>query len=174
MKDNMGKKNQDVTSEPIPHKSNTALIQKKPLTPTKDHPLMDLEQFSKNKFMNDSDKEKDVDVADALSSGEKIINEINNISPETKQYQSTTINNPDDEMNNNKQIEAEDDDNGKDTMCIALETLSKRSKSPSRLNNNNNSNIKNNNRTSFSRDQSQLRIANELLRPPTDKLGNYS
>lgn len=179
MKETMGKKNQDVSSDLMLHKSNTPSIHKKPLTPTKDHPLMDLEQFSKNKFMDDSDEEKDDGVAneiqlddlsaDALSSGERIINEVNNILPETKNYQST-INNPDDETNNNKQIEAVNDDYGKDKRCSAPETVLKRRKSPSRLNNNNHSNIKNNNRTTFSCDQSQSRIANELLKPTTDKL----
>lgn len=169
----MGKKIQDVPSELILHKYNTSSIQKKPLTPTKDHPLMDLEQFSKNKFMDDSDEEKDDDVAneiqlddlsaDAVGSGERIINEINNILPETKNYHSTTINNPDDETNNNKQIETVHDDDGKDKGL-------QRRKSPTRLNNINNSNIKNNNRTLFSCDQSQSKIVNEFLKPTTDKV----
>lgn len=179
-------KNQDDSSEPTQHKSSTSPIHKKPLTPTKDHPLMDLERQkpTKNEFMDDSDEaDDDVDVvlsddikADAVGSNDKHINEINHIPPEKNNYPAKTIttSNPDDETNNNSnhQIESDDEmEKGK----LAPEKVVKRRKSPSRTNNNN-ANVKNNNRMSYPAmtDRTQPRIEDALSKSTTDKIDGES
>lgn len=171
MKDTMGK-NDDDSSEPTRHKSNTSPQHKKPLTPTKDHPLADLERKSpKGEFMDDSDDDdddvvEDTQPDDAVGSDDGTnINEINEIPPELDNYQATTVttapSNRDDLTNNNSN-RPECDDEGK----LAPETVVKRRVSPSRTNNNN-ANAKNNNRVG--RDRSQPRIEDGLTKS-TDKL----
>lgn len=170
MKDTMGK-NDDDSSEPTQHKSNTSPQHKKPLTPTKDHPLADLEQKSpKGEFMDDSDDDVEDTNADAVGSDGTHFNDINEIPLELDNYHATTVttapSNPDDLTNNNSNrpmdTTAESDDEGK----LAPEKVVKRRVSPSRTNNNN-TNAKNNNR--MTRDRSQPRIEDALTKS-TDKL----
>lgn len=95
----MGKKQDDSINEKILSSSI-----KSPLTPTKDHPLKDLEekQRDKNKsdFINDYD-----DFVDQKPNNSSTMNfnETNQISPEPEIVQPTTINNSNQfESNNNK------------------------------------------------------------------------
>ena len=165
-------KNDDDSSEPTSHKTNTSPQHKKPLTPTKDHPLADLEKKSpKGEFMDDSDEEEDgydddVDATlDAIGFEGSNINQINEIPPEIDNYQATTVttapSNPDDLTNNNSNRTETADDDGK----LAPEKVAKRRVSPSRMNNNN-TNARNNNQ---SRDKSQTRIEDGLSKS-TDKI----
>lgn len=172
MKDTMGK-NVDDSYEPTLHKSNTSPTHKKPLTPTKDHPLMDLERKKppKGEFMDDSDEaEDDVIVmqsvdrkADDVGSDDSIINDINQIPPELDTHQVTTVvtSNSDDDTNNNTDHQAIE---GVDELFP--EKVAKRQTSPSRnsSSNNNSVNLKNNNRVSpsITRDRSQSRIEDGL------------
>lgn len=162
-------KNDDDSSELTQHKTNTSPQHKKPLTPTKDHPLADLERkISKGEFMDDSDDD-DVDIkSDAVGSEDTHFNEIHEIPPEIDNYQATTVttapSNPDDLTNNNSnrpESVVESDENGK----LAPEKVVTRRLSPSRTNNNN-TNAKNNNQ---SRDKSQSRIEDGLSKS-TDKI----
>ena len=172
MKDTMGK-NDDDSSEPTSHKTNTSPQHKKPLTPTKDHPLADLEKKTpRGEFMDDSDEEEDEyydDVEatiDAIGSEGSNINPINEIPPEIDNYQATTVttapSNPDDLTNNNSSRTETIDEDGK---LLAPEKVAARRVSPSRTNNNN-TNAKNNNQ---SRDKSQTRIEDGLSKS-TDKI----
>lgn len=152
-------KNDDDSSEPTRHK--------KPLTPTKDHPLADLERkSSKSEFMDDSDEDVVEDVQpDAVGSDETNFNQINEIPPELGNYQATT--NTDDLTNNNSNRPVDtttlgSDDEGR----LAPVKVMTRRVSPSRTNNNN-ANAKNNN--PVGRDRSQPRIEDALTKS-TDKL----
>jgi hypothetical protein len=163
MKDTMGK-NDDDSSEPTPHKTNTSPQHKKPMTPTKDHPLADLDRKSpKGEFMDDSEEEIEAQ-ADAVGSEGEVTNEVNEIPPETDSYQATTVTTTEDLTNNNSnrtENVAENDEDGK----LAPEKVVNRRVSPSRTNNNN-ANAKNNNQ---SRDRSQPRIEDGLSKS-TDKI----
>lgn len=186
MKDTMGKKDDDSSEPTAQHKSNTSPLHKKPLTPTKDHPLMDLVQqrSPKSEFMDDSEDESDDVVVveiiddtkpDDVGSDGTNINDINHIPPDTNTYQTTTLitSNPDDETNNNSshQVETVESDDEGEKGKLAPEKVVKRRKSPSRTNNNN-ANVKNNNRT-VGRDLSQPRI-DETMSKSTDKIDGKS
>lgn len=184
MKETMGK-NQDDSREPTQHKFNTSPIHKKPLTPTKDHPLMDLEKLKapKSEFMDDSDEpEEEAEKIfiqsdetkpniDDVGHDEKITNAINQIPPELDNYQVAKITtaNPEDDTNNNygsNQVQtANEGETETGKSMLAPEKVMKRRKSPSQtINNNNNTNMKNNNRISYptARDRSEPRIEASL------------
>lgn len=171
MKDSMGKKNLDDSSNQKDKKINTS----KQLTPTKDHPLMDLDQCSKEKkYSDDSDEDDKTNIdehdddTDEMAQKMKLgeieaeaarcdhMNTNVTILLDSRNHQSTTFSNPDDETNNNKQIEADDD---------VDEINDKRKESASRLNNNN-VNIKNNN----PRDQPETRTTDELNKFSAEKI----
>lgn len=189
MKDTKPGKNPDDSRETSLSKSNTSPTHKKPLTPTKDHPLMDLEKSKmkspKNEFMDDSDDTEDEtsnvlqpeeSLSEDVCSDDTIINDINEIPPEPDHYQVTAIitTNPDDETNNNNsrsdiQTDAGYSDEEVDTKKLTTDKVLRR-KSPSRTNNNT-ANAKNNNRMSYpiGRDRSQPRTE-DLISKSTDKL----
>lgn len=111
----MGKILQDDTNEPTRHACNTSPIHKKPLTPTKDHPLMDLEEkkSSKTKLIDDSDDTEDdilvqLEVTKAFEIGAREINtlpiENKNFLSELEDSQETTLFNADETNNNMFQL----------------------------------------------------------------------
>lgn len=184
MKETHQGKNQDDSIDRTQRKSPT---NKKPLTPTKLHPLMDLEisKTPKNKFMNYSDDTED-DVGHVMQSEESkaddvdleatIVNEFNEISQEPDSYQVATMITslfPDDETNNNnsrEKIQVEDSDMKDEVEKGKSEEFMKR-KSPS-ITNNNGANVKNNNRMSYpiGHDPSQPTRTEDLLSKSTEKL----
>lgn len=168
MKDNNLGKKQDDSSESTPRKASTSPMHKKPLTPTKDHPLMDIEyrKERKSEFMSDSDEEISVDAKpEIVDSCDLHSNVINNISPELENYQATSFSakNAEDQTNNNTNSQT-DIDNEAENEKLVTEKVASRAKSPMRINNN--SNAKNNNRQSnqISRDRSQSRLDDSLTK----------
>lgn len=176
MKDTMGK-NQDDSNEPIRHtSSNTSPIHKKPLTPTKDHPLMDLEKKkpAKSEFMDDSDDANDdiilVQLEDTkphdVGSCKMTFNETNKISPEPDNFQAKTIitSNADETNNNNTQVNEESG-----SRKLPSDSINQK-KSSSRMNVDS-ANMKNNNRMSSSIGTEDSQHKNEDgLTKSTDKL----
>lgn len=183
MKDLKGKKDDD-SSELMQHQNNTSPRHLKPLTPTKDHPLMDLEHQKppKGEFMDDSDDDDNEVVAmmhsqddtdDDVVSNETIINEIiiNQLPPESENYQVTTATNPEEDAVNNN-------DSNNERQALSDDELDKgklHQEKVSRINQNAignvNANLKNNNPTA--RDRSQTRIEDSLTKS-TDKLDGNS
>jgi hypothetical protein len=151
MKDAMGK-NQHESSEPSQTKSDTSPKITKPLTPTKDHPLKDLERSRapKSEFMDEEEEDDDElvvvlteDKCNDAGCEAADINSINQIPPETASHQATnvsTIKSDDVANNNSNQQQVEDESR------LAPVKTAPRAKSPSRLNNNT-TNVKNNNQT---------------------------
>ena len=161
MKDTTGK-NQDDSIEPIRHTSDISPKHKKPLTPTKNHPLMDLERKESNKseFMDDSDDADNNVILNQLettnslgiSSSQMIFNKSNEIPSELDNYQATTIvkaNNDDSNNNSTIQETTTESDNEMIKENFSSDSITKRKKSPSRTNNNS-ANITNNNQMSSS------------------------
>jgi hypothetical protein len=150
MKDAMGK-NQHDSSEPSQITSETSPKITKPLTPTKDHPLKDLERSKtpKSEFMDDTEDDDELVVVltadECTDAGCEAadINSINQIPPETASHQATnvsTIKSDDVTNNNSNQQQVEDE-----SRLAPVKTVT-RAKSPTRLNNNT-TNVKNNNQT---------------------------
>lgn len=180
MKDNNRGKKDDDSSELTQHKNNTSPRHIKPLTPTRTHPLMDLEHRKppKGEYMDDSDETEEFvavmhsrdETDDDVGSNDTIINQINQPPPESENYQVTTTN-PEDAANNNDNIDRQalsDDefDKGK----LQHETDSQINQTP--IENSVNANLKNNNPTD--QDRSQSRIDDSLTKS-TDKLdGNFA
>lgn len=176
MKDTTGK-NQDDSIEPIRHTSDTSPKHKKPLTPTKSHPLMDLERKESNKseFMDDSDDADNNLILNQLEttnslgvgSSQMIFNESNEIPSELDNYQATTIvkaNNDDSNNNSTTQVAITKSDNEMAKENFTSDTIMKRRKSPSRTNNNS-ANITNNNQLS------STLVSQELNEDEVSRLG---
>lgn len=151
-------KNQHESSEPSQNKSDTSPKITKPLTPTKDHPLKDLERSRthKSEFMDDSEEDDELVVVltedKCIDAGSETadINSINQIPPETASHQAS-IKSDDVVNNNNNQQQVEDEG------LLAPVRTAPRAKSPSRLNNNT-TNVKNNNQTKIEDTKSSDKI----------------
>lgn len=184
MKEAQQGKNQDDSSDRNQRKSPT---NKKPLTPTKLHPLMDLEisKTPRNEFIDYSDDPED-DVVHVMQSEESksddvdleatIIDEFDETSQEPDNHQVATMITslfPDDEANNNNrreknQVEVSD---SKDDVEKGKSEEFIKSKSSS-ITNNNGANVKNNNRMSYpiGHDPSQPTRTEDLISKSTEKL----
>lgn len=186
-------KNQDDSSEATYRKSNKSRTHKKLLTPTKDHPLKDLEiskaRRPKSEFMDDSDdaEEETVDYltqsedskTDDVGFEDTVINEINEIPPEPGSYQATTIKTIylEDETNNNSPNNIEGETGESDEECLNGKSAAEKVILETKLSmtNNNTTNVESNNRMSnqLSCDLSQPR-AEDMLSKSTDKLEGKS
>lgn len=195
MKDNSGTsgKNQDDENT----RTNTSPTHTKmPMTPTKNHPLMDLVHAKEPKggeFMDsdDSDEvmivveggEKDDAVVDCNENVKNFHDEDNDVvnvennfiensqistqSTEAESHQHT--NNVEDEKNNNVREELNESDD--EQQRLTVDKVMRRKKSPSRVNNNNNIR-NNNNRMSYpiSRDRSQSSEVTTAMTKSSDKI----
>lgn len=150
MKD-MGKTNDDNSSTTLEHKLQTSPIHKKPLTPTNEHPLKDLERNKKapkSEFLDSSDEKESID-----------------------------DDRGDEKVDAEKEIDAKEDTAlTNDTHIIDNDVdVVKRTKKATTNNNNNNvKNNNNNNRMSYPMGKSQLNKSqqrlDDSLSKSTDKL----
>ena len=205
MKDNssstLGKKQDDESLNNSNTRTNTSPAHHKtPLTPTKDHPLMDLvkEKSSKGEFMDSDDSDEMVVVKEGGLKDDAVVDYNENVANDKiiensqislltqsteagdithhNQQQQQHVKNVEDERNNNTQHRAvESNESGDEEVekqqKLAVDKVVRRKKSPSRVNNNNIKN--NNNRMSYpvSRDRSQpSEVTTTTMTKSSDKI----